>query len=428
MNNANNLNLFLGNQPVELVQDALLDVLRNILCSEDTFEAAEDEPAERTIIVSRLDKGPWLTIFDDAPPKECHPLAMEISQRLGSPIVHLAVHDGEALHLALFRGGKCIDQLSVDIFEEAREFPVSKDIAQWQRLLPHGTPPSAAAQALTESADSFAPLNRLADLLGLRAQRYREIEDINEEDEESFARLRLISAVERALHRARGGRSKGAPRRPATLHPEPPPGAKAIPELLIGKPAEVKRRLKPILKKAIENMDWSVALAGLEHIPIDSISVSIMTSPPNPFEADDPLANQRVLLYLVDDVLSEAEMPTEQKQKLIFQGMDRPWFCLAVISCGISLPGEDRRPIALAALKKVLRWWPDFCRWGPMLNDILHNVGMRRVYDWETWKIPVLRWCEDLGHDWERQVKPLSDLDAEHAFDQILTWVAQAKI
>lgn len=425
MNNAHNLNLFVRSQPVELIQESLLDVLRGLLCSAETVEAADDEPAERTIIVARLDDGPWLTIFDDGPPQESYGMALAISERIGSPIVHLLVHDGDILQLGLHRAGDCIDQLSWDIFDEAREFPVSGDIGQWQRLLPQGSPPSAAADALVETPENIMPLNRLAELLELRAQQFHEIEDIDEEDVKSCVRLRLISASERKRHRAFIGKSKNAIRERTPLSPEPPPGDKAIPDLFIGKPAEVKRRLKPIVKKAIETMDWSVALTGIEHVPIDSISVSIMSKPPNAYESDDPLANHRVMLYLLADLLSESGLSAGQQQKLVLQGMERPWFCLAVISCGISVPPHGRST-ALAALKKVLRWWPDLCRWGPMLNDVLHNVGMRRVYDWETWQIPVLRWCEELGHG-EHEIKPLGELSGKEAFDQILTWVVESK-
>lgn len=421
MTNAHNLNIPLGRNSSAVVQDVLADALRRTLLSAGWAEAGDHEPAERTVILSQLGGDPWLTILDDAAPEDREALAGQLSERIGSPVISLLVHDGQTYNLALYRAGRCADELRLPFDADERTFPLDGNPEAWAPLLAPGATIEQFREAL--SGDTLDPLGDIADLLVLRMPRQVEIDGVDEDDYPELTRLRLISAEERAKQRRRQSRTGTRPaqaRRSAPPAPEPSPEAKQIPELLIGKPAEVKRRLKAVIKRAAETMDWSKALAGVEHVAIDDVG-SFLSSPP--LDPHDPLRHG--LLYLVGEVMVEVVDDRDSRTQLMLDGMSRPWFCMAMLAWSVKF--REDRGTACAVLKKVLRWWPDLFRWDERTDMSDRPYRDESASPHKRMLIPILRWCEQLGPDWEREIKPLFDREPEDIAFQILEWIHKAE-
>lgn len=407
MQNAYNLNLYIGGQDTAAALSALVEVLRGVFRGVGWVEARDDEAAERTLVVARLSDGPWLTVFDDGPMEQLEGLAESITEAMGSSVVSMLEHDGDAWHLNLYRGGKAVDRLSVREEGEYLPGPIEADLPLWSRVLRSDQLPEFA----TALNGMPGQLNAAAEVLGIGASLYHKIEDVSEDEFPTMHRLRLVRA---------GKRKKPAQQTRATkaaLSPEPPFAAKMIPELLIGKPAEVKRRWTKIVKKVAQTGDWAVALAGVEHIEIEDVS-SMLTSPPNPYESN---SIDRALLYLIDGVLSEQLKDREQYWKISLSGMDRPWFCLAMVARypHVKVGGAEAR-FAAQAIRKMVRWWPELIAWDERLDIVIHTympLQFPRVY------FPMVEWIEGLGYDRETQARRIFDMEPDDAVMQVLRWL-----
>lgn len=409
MQNAYNLNLHLGGQDATAALSALVEVLRGVFRGDGWMDARDDEAAGRTLVVARLSDGPWLTVFDDGPVEELEGLAESITEQMGSSVVSMLEHDGDVWHLNLYRGGKAVDRLSVREEGEYVQGPIEADLQQWSHVLAPDRVEKFAATANRMPGQ----LNAAAEVLGIGPSLYHEIEDVCEDEFPTMQRLRLVRAGKRKKA-SQPKETKGM------LSPEPPFSAKMIPELLIGKPAEVKRRWKRIVKKAAQCGDWAEALAGVEHIEIEDVS-SMLTSPPNPYESN---GIDRALLYLVDGVLVEQFDDREQYWNVSLSGMDRPWFCLAMVAGypHAKVGGAEAR-FAAQAIRKMVRWWPELIAWDERLDIEIHSYVSRpypRVY------FSMVEWVEGLGYDRETEVRRMFDMEPDDAVMQVLRWLKES--
>jgi hypothetical protein len=265
-------------------------------------------------------------------------------------------------------------------------------------------------QAVAANPDG---LDRALGLLELTRPVTTMTEDVSEEYFSGLIRLRVTSARKRSrrAHQAVTTRAAGA---------EPSFDARMMPALLMGKPAEVKRRLRPVIARAAGSTAWAAALAGVEHVPIEDVP-SLLSGPPA--LTDPAIAGQQAHLYLVEDVLRDAVPDVTRRNQLVIAGMDRPWFCLAVVANSALVPQRDRR-VAVAGVKKILRWWPDLIRWDDRF-DIAVASQIGRPYPRAYFFMFEI--ARALGRDEAAEVKPLALLDPDEVAMRVLGWTAQAE-
>jgi hypothetical protein len=134
------------------------------------------------------------------------------------------------------------------------------------------------------------------------------------------------------------------------------------------------------------------------------------------------------LSYLGPDRTDEA---LGVMKHLILDGLDRPWFCLALLGgsplwlCGAPSLRTESPPLAALALTKLLAMWPTFVALDDRFAD-----GYGGPAPWPGWQSRPFVLCTDIGVP-EDELRPVrmasgySEIDVWEAAERIEAWVSR---
>ena len=204
-----------------------------------------------------------------------------------------------------------------------------------------------------------------------------------------------------------------------------PTGELMIPEAMCGKHAQVVRKWKRLAKRAITLGSIEAAVADEAFISVEDAPWNLITRQPGMF-----VEGENVLLYAVGQQLvgemydaagGNHERFIELGKQLILPSLDNFWFALAYLG-DVSFPPawqpeRDRALMSLTVLKKLIRWWSEFCRLDDRFSEGIGFPGNGYRWGSSTWEL-----ARNLGKS-DEWIKKLLQVHPEEAFDLLLDLV-----
>jgi hypothetical protein len=189
-----------------------------------------------------------------------------------------------------------------------------------------------------------------------------------------------------------------------------------IPEFLCGKEAVVRRHARRVIRRAIVEGGIPQVMASETFIHIDDAPGQIILDHVEPWLTDDHVLLEPFAEVLLELLRSPDDRNGwyERSRRLHWEILDEFWACLIMLAesdrmLPIKTRYDNQRPHdCRSVLRKMLKWWPDFCA----LDD--------RFYDGMLHPEPGYRWGRATwgllrGMGQEHVISELKELDVEDA-------------